>query len=115
MLPPDVGSRGGAVDNIFIKDTQELVERVEAIFTAAGLHVARNAPFAGAYITQNYGRPSRRQHAIQIEIDRGLYLDERNVTPGPNFETFRDLMRDVTKQIAALGRPAAEAMPLAAE
>ncbi|MEQ3625755.1 MAG: N-formylglutamate amidohydrolase [Celeribacter sp.] len=108
---PDVvlGDRFGAAA------TQELVEQVEAIFTEAGLHVARNAPFAGAYITQNYGRPSRRQHAIQIEIDRGLYLDERNVTPGPNFDAFRDLMREVTVQIAALGRPAADAMPLAAE
>ena len=39
-----------------------VVDRVEAAFTAQGFAVARNAPFAGAYITQAYGRPTRGQH-----------------------------------------------------
>ncbi len=63
---PDVvlGDRFGAAASASV------VERIEAAFASAGLRVARNMPFAGAYITQTYGRPSRRQHAIQIEIDR---------------------------------------------
>lgn len=89
-----------------------VVDRIEAAFAAAGLRVARNAPFAGAYITQTYGRPSRRQHAVQIEIDRALYMDEVNIRPNGNFEPLKQLLRGVIAEIAAIGY---EEMPLAAE
>ena len=78
----------------------DVVDRIEAAFAAAGLVVTRNAPFAGAYITQAYGRPSRRQHAIQVEIDRAIYMDERRVQPNRNFEAVRDLLRRVISEIA---------------
>jgi N-formylglutamate amidohydrolase len=55
-----------------------VVERVEAAFRNAGLRVVHNTPFAGAYTAQHYGRPSRRQHVVQIEIDRSLYMNERD-------------------------------------
>ncbi len=64
-----------------------IVDQVEEIFTKAGLRVARNAPFAGAYVTRHYGRPARKQHAIQIEIDRSLYLDEKRILPNSNYES----------------------------
>ena len=70
-----LGDRFGAAADM------QVVERVEAAFVAAGLVVSRNTPFAGAYVTQAYGRPSRRQHAIQVEIDRSLYMDERRIEP----------------------------------
>ena len=54
----------------------EIVDRMEAAFAGAGFRVARNAPFAGAFITQHYGRPSQGQHTVQIEIDRALYMNE---------------------------------------
>ena len=41
-----------------------------------GYRVSRNKPYAGGFITEHYGRPSRGHHAIQIEINRGLYLHE---------------------------------------
>ncbi len=90
----------------------EVVDRIEAAFATAGLTVTRNAPFAGAYIAQAYGRPSRGQHAVQIEIDRALYMDERRIAPKPDFAAFRDLMRGIIAEIAAIG---AERLPLAAE
>lgn len=90
----------------------DIVDYVEAAFASAGLTVTRNAPFAGAYITQAYGRPSRGQHAIQIEIDRALYMDEKRVEPNANFEAFRDVLRGVIAEIAGLQ---AQDMPLAAE
>ncbi|WP_264212014.1 N-formylglutamate amidohydrolase [Leisingera thetidis] len=96
---------GAAADN-------SIVDRIEAAFAAAGLRVARNTPFAGAYIAQTYGRPSRRQHAVQIEIDRALYMDEANVCPNANFEPLQQLLRQVIAEIAMIGR---EEMPLAAE
>jgi len=90
-----------------------MVDRIEAAFTQAGLVVTRNTPFAGAYITQAYGRPGRGRHAVQIEIDRALYMDERLIRPNHNFDAFRELMREVVREIAEIGR--ADAAPLAAE
>ncbi len=90
-----------------------IIDRIEAAFTAAGLRVARNSPFAGAYITQHYGRPSRGQHVVQVEIDRALYMDERGVRPSRDFPGFRSLLRGVVEEIAEIGRTAS--VPLAAE
>ncbi|MEM8979016.1 MAG: N-formylglutamate amidohydrolase [Pseudomonadota bacterium] len=90
----------------------QIVDQVEAAFQAAGLRVARNSPFAGAYITQAYGRPSRRQHAVQIEIDRALYMDEKSVTPLDSFDSFRELMTGVIADLAKIG---ASKLPMAAE
>lgn len=95
---PDVviGDRWGA------SARSDVVDAVEAILTDAGFTVARNAPFAGAYIAQRYGQPSRGMHAVQIEIDRALYLDEGRVQPLPDFDAFRLVMRGVVQRIAAL-------------
>ena len=90
----------------------DIVDRIETIFLEAGLRVSRNAPFAGAYITQVYGRPSRGHHAIQIEIDRALYMNEQFVRPNGNFDSFCQLMENVVAEIADLGR---QELPLAAE
>ncbi len=79
----------------------EVTEAIEAAFTAEGLRVARNAPFAGAYITQAYGRPARGQHVVQIEIDRALYLDEAAVSPGPGFDRMREIVGRVLGRVAA--------------
>ncbi|MCX7646289.1 MAG: N-formylglutamate amidohydrolase [Rhodobacteraceae bacterium] len=107
---PDVvlGDRFGAAA------APEIVDRVEAAFTGAGLRVARNAPFAGAYIAQAYGRPSRGSHVVQVEVDRALYMDERKVEPRADFEAFRALMTSVASEIAAIGS-GESARPLAAE
>lgn len=92
----------------------EIVDRVEAAFVGAGLTVSRNSPFAGAFVTQTYGRPSRNQHAIQIEIDRSVYMDERRLRPNRDFDAFRALLHGVVGEIAAIGGQEPE-MPLAAE
>ena len=81
-----------------------LVEQVEAAFASAGFRVARNMPFAGAFITQHYGRPSRQQHAVQIEIDRALYMNERTLQPNADFEAFRTTLSGVIAEIAAIGQ-----------
>jgi len=91
---------------------QEMMDRVEAAFLSAGLRVARNAPFAGAYIAQAYGRPSRNSHVVQVEIDRALYMDEVRILPRPDFGAFRALIAGVMAEITSDLRGA---MPLAAE
>ncbi|MCF1708339.1 N-formylglutamate amidohydrolase [Tabrizicola sp. J26] len=105
---PDVvlGDRFGAAASRIV------VDEVEAAFEQVGLRVARNAPFAGAYITQAYGRPSRNQHVVQIEIDRALYMDEATIQPRADFADFHRLITDVIATIAG-GR--AQNRPLAAE
>ena len=70
----------------------------------------RNAPFAGAYVAQTYGRPGRNRHAVQVEIDRALYMNEREVRPNGNFEGFRQMLSGVLAEIAAVGRPAGRAL-----
>lgn len=91
---------------------REVMDAVEAAFRRAGLRVARNAPFAGAHIAQAYGRPARRRHVVQVEIDRALYMDEARIRPRPDFEAFRSLIAGVVAEIALLGR---EPISLAAE
>jgi len=96
---PDVviGDRFGASAD------EDIVARVETILLEAGLRVTRNAPFAGAYIVQHYGRPSRKQHALQIEVDRALYMDEAQVVPNENFSEFQSLMNRVVAEISQVG------------
>jgi N-formylglutamate deformylase len=90
----------------------EVVDRVEAAFVSAGFVVTRNAPFAGAYITQAYGRPARAQHAVQVEIDRSLYMNETLIRPNGDYEQVRDALRRVVAEVARIGQGR---LPLAAE
>lgn len=102
-----LGDRYGAAAGAHV------TEAIETAFAEAGLRVARNAPFAGAFIAQSYGRPSAGRHVVQVEIDRSLYMDEARVERGPNFSGFRAVMSAVLARIAEIGRPGA--LPLAAE
>ncbi|MBL4627610.1 MAG: N-formylglutamate amidohydrolase [Roseicyclus sp.] len=90
----------------------EIVDALEDGFLEAGLVVSRNAPFAGAYITQRYGRPAKGFHAIQVEIDRGLYMNERMIRPNADFEDMQQIIAQVLSRVigALPGR-----VPLAAE
>lgn len=90
----------------------EVLAALEEGFVGHGLSVIRNAPFAGAFVTQQYGRPARGWHAVQIEIDRALYMDERLVRPNANFDAVRQIVTDVMARVIA-SRPGR--MPLAAQ
>ncbi len=59
---------------------------VEACLEGQGFSVARNTPYSGGYTTCHYGHPATGSHSIQIEINRSLYLDEKNLMPGPGFD-----------------------------
>lgn len=90
----------------------DVVDRIEAAFVSAGFVVTRNAPFAGAYVTQAYGRPTRGQHAVQVEIDRAIYMDESLIEPSAHFEDVQRTLRGVVAEIAQIGQAR---RPLAAE
>lgn len=90
---------------------RRLVDALEAAARDAGLRVARNQPYAGGHVVTTHGAPARNVHAIQIEFDRGLYLDPTLTEVGPGFP---HLAAALARMIAAV---AAEALPpaLAAE
>ena len=80
------------------------VELVENALRARGYRVGRNRPYAGGFITEHYGTPSNAIHAIQIEVNRGLYMDERTLTPHAGFAKLQaDLDGMTADLIAALG------------
>ena len=84
-------SGGGAAPQVVIGDLHgrsaapELVELIEAWLRGAGLRVARNTPYAGGYTTARHGHPEHGIHAVQLEIDRALYMDPRRLSPHMGF------------------------------
>ncbi len=74
----------------------------ENLLTEAGYRVARNAPYAGGYVTQTYGRPIEGVHALQIEINRRLYLDETRITRNPGFESLRATLRQILGELVLI-------------
>lgn len=90
----------------------DIVDKIEAAMTSAGLRVARNAPFAGAFVTQNHGRPARNRHVVQVEIDRSLYMNEQSIRPNNNFAAFKSLIDGIVGEVTEIGRAD---IPMAAE
>lgn len=76
-----------------------LISRIERVFRNHGLSVTRNAPYAGGYTTRRYGRPRRGQHALQIEINRGLYMDEQLIVRSAGFAALRRVIDAVIADI----------------
>jgi N-formylglutamate amidohydrolase len=88
---------------------------LDELFAARGLRVARNKPYAGGYITQTYGQPRFARHAVQVEVNRGLYINERHLSKSAGFERLRQVLAEVfgaflarLPQIAAVPAIAAE-------
>lgn len=77
-----------------------LPTRVERELEAMGYRVTRNMPYAGGYTTEHYGQPARHTHALQIEINRALYLDEATLAPTSGFETLRAHVEQLTRTLA---------------
>ena len=90
-------------DRFGVSSDRWLLDAATKVFEGAGFTVARNAPFSGGYITQNYGRPLRGIHAFQIEINRALYMNEAHIRRRDDFDEFRATMSEITRQLALLG------------
>ena len=83
--------------------------------SAAGCDVQANRPYAGGFITEHYGRPHARVHAIQIEINRALYLNEATMERSANFATCAAIVDGVIGGIAAMGEAWIKPQRFAAE
>jgi N-formylglutamate amidohydrolase len=73
----------------------------EATLRRQGYRVARNTPFAGGHTTQSYGRPAHGVHALQIEINRGLYIDERTLERTNGYVRVRADMTRLAEALSA--------------
>ena len=80
-----------------------------------GFKVAFNEPYAGGWIVEHHGRPGSGIHALQLEIDRGHYLDRAMRSPGPEFDRMATLLETLARALgdALLDRVATT--PVAAE
>ncbi len=74
----------------------------EQILRAMGYRVRRNDPYAGGFITRHYGRPGRAVHALQIEINRALYMDEDAMTPSAGFTCLAAQMTELVAGLVEL-------------
>ena len=79
----------------------DLMDAAAAAVEANGLAAGRNAPYAGGHITERHGRPGEGIHALQLEIDRSLYLTPDLRSPGPGFERIARLVAEVAEALAA--------------
>lgn len=77
-----------------------VVETAERVLLGLGYSVARNAPYAGGHTIQRYGQPATGLHALQIEISRGIYMDERRIERLPGLDQLVDDVSELIKALA---------------
>ena len=79
-----------------------LTETVEASLAEVGCRVTRNVPYAGGYTTHHYGRPEDGIHALQIELNRSLYMDQRRLRRHKGMARTTAHMRALVERLGAL-------------
>ncbi|WEZ82540.1 N-formylglutamate amidohydrolase [Rhizobium sp. 32-5/1] len=93
----------------------ELSRTAVGLLEDLGFSVARNKPYAGGFITEHYGRPARGLHALQIEINRGLYVDEATLRKKPGFGELAQAIAMFVSKLALHVESYPEHTALAAE
>ncbi|QGM98925.1 N-formylglutamate amidohydrolase [Methylocystis parvus] len=78
-----------------------VIDGVETRLRARGYFVQRNRPYAGGFITEHFGRPAAGWHALQIEISRGLYMDEATLEKNARFAS---VVADLSEIVAGLAQ-----------
>lgn len=104
-----VGDRFGA------SASAALTEHAIGVLAEMGYTVAHNKPYAGGFITEHYGRPARGLHALQIEVNRGLYLNERTYEKTGGYAALAHDLTRFAAELTTLPDAYLEAAPLAAE
>jgi len=78
-----------------------VIAQAHASLTTLGFSVARNAPYAGGYTTRLYGKPEAGVHALQIEVNRALYLDENTMEKSRDFAQAKDRIQCFARALTA--------------
>jgi N-formylglutamate amidohydrolase len=94
-MKPDIvlGNRHGETCS------EMLIRRVRGVLEGAGLRVGLNKPFAGGYIVETYGRPAAGIDALQIEVNRAIYMDEDRLEPHSGAVRLRTVFRKLTETL----------------
>lgn len=71
---------------------RDIINSAIDILSGYGFSIRRNIPYAGGFITRNYGKPRESVHAIQIELNRALYMDEKLIERLDNIELLTEAM-----------------------
>ena len=79
----------------------EFTQMVANALRARGFSVAINDPYKGVALISRLGRPAERRHSLQIELHRGLYLDEATCERSANFGALQTALAGVAQDIAA--------------
>ncbi len=77
-----------------------IVDALEKRLRGFGYNVHRNRPYAGGFITEHYGHPRAGRHALQIEVGRGLYMNEATLAPNDRFETVAVHLGEALAELA---------------
>ena len=102
-----IAEQGGGRPDFVLGDrfgtscSPELTRLAASQLKALGYVVALNKPYAGGYITEHYGRPQKGRHALQIEMNRALYMDETNFAKSEGFERLRSDSLTMVQALAA--------------
>ncbi|MBI2236583.1 MAG: N-formylglutamate amidohydrolase [Magnetospirillum sp.] len=88
---------GAACDPLFPQVAEER-------FGELGYRVVRNTPYAGGFTTRHYGQPRTGSHALQIEVNRALYMDEVTHQRSAGFAPLAADLRRVAEALAAAAR-----------
>ena len=87
---------------------ERIVQAARRFLCERGFAVALNAPYAGGFTTGHYGHPRRGRHALQIEINRALYMDERSYRRKPAFESLVLEMAGLVERLGCVMRECLE-------
>lgn len=75
------------------------IARVEALFSQRHYSVSRNYPYAGSYVTSHYGQPHEGVEALQIEINRDLYLNPVTLKPKRGYERLASDIKGIVQEV----------------
>jgi len=78
----------------------KLINFVENYFKGLGMNVRRNQPYAGGYTTRHYGAPGNGVHALQIEINRALYMNEKSITRNAGYDSLKTKISNLLMALA---------------
>jgi N-formylglutamate amidohydrolase len=110
-MPSAAGSAcGGSAADIVLGDCYgtacgpQIIEAARRLLVERGFVVAINAPYAGGFTTGNYGRPGLHCHALQIEVNRALYMDERSYCRKATFARLADDMAALVERLSQVAQ-----------
>jgi len=109
---PGFNSMGSRRSDIILGDrfgkscSSEIVMLIEKLFQDLGYSVSRNYPYAGGFVTKHYGKPYESANALQIEINRDLYLNPITLDKKPGFTALAKnisiIINSIIKEVTAL-------------